>query len=500
MQLPSPSRGVTAVTAAVACLATAAVTAGLLERRRVTLGLLALAALAVMVAVTWRRIPGLRVERVFKAVLFLLPAAALVGSAAAVPGFPQIFAFRLLVAVAIVAGLVWALARRRLRLEAPRGIAYLFVAWFAWLTLALLWAPSKTDAFRYLGLMLLEAVLMAATACAGTSRRWLRGVMATLAAVYALSLVVAVAEVATGRHLASSAGSHGGRTHIATGFLYNPNDLATFIALSWPFLLVVLVAGRGRLARGAALAGLGLGAWVALQTGSRANMVAIALVTVVAPFLLARRGWLRHRAVAGAVAVAAAVVFGALAVNTSENAVLRQFRLTSFAESVQTGEGSGGTRVALLRAGAEVGSSYFFLGVGPGNAEALVKVQPDAPADVANLHNWWAEVFVNGGLPALVIFVVLYVTLMRVATRVSRRARDPYLQRVAAGVFLALIGYVVGCLGPSTVISFAPMWILFGLALAVAIAGRRETDGRWDDTAAGGDDGPAARTVGDRAP
>jgi teichuronic acid biosynthesis protein TuaE len=490
-----PSRVVTAVPAAVALLATAAVTAGLLERRRLTLAALMLAAVITGAVLLRHHIPRLRLESVFKTAVFLLPLAAILGPSAALPGFAQLFAFRLLIAVVAVVGLVWTLIRGRLRVEAPRGIVLLFAAWFAWLGLAMLWAPSKQDAFRYLGLMLLEAVLMAATAFGGSSRRWLRALLATLAVGYGLSLVVAVAEVTTGWHLSSSAASHGGKAKIATGFLYNPNDLATFIAICWPFVLLALVSMRRLRSRLLALAGLGLGAWVVLQTGSRASMIAMGLATVVLPFLMARRGWLKHKLAAGVIVVVAVVSVGALMFNQSDNAVLRQFRVTSFATGVETGQGSGATRLSLMRAGAEVGSTYYFLGVGPGNAEYLVKLQPDAPEDVANLHNWWVEVFVNGGLPAIVIFVILYATLMRTSARVSRQARDPLLQRTAAAVLLALLGYIVGSLGPSTVVSFAPMWILFGLALAVAIGAHREQDGRWTADAAGAGEADATETV-----
>jgi hypothetical protein len=38
---------------------------------------------------------------------------------------------------------------------------------------------------------------------------------------------------------------------------------------------------------------------------------------------------------------------------------------------------------------------------------------------------------------------------------------------LASGAFAALVGFTVGALGPSSSLSFAPMWTLFGLGLAV---------------------------------
>ena len=58
-------------------------------------------------------------------------------------------------------------------------------------------------------------------------------------------------------------------------------------------------------------------------------------------------------------------------------------------------------------------------------------------------------------------------------------------------MLVALIGYAVGCLGPSTAIGFAPMWILFGLALAVIVRAENEAHehGRMEGARSADDDG-----------
>jgi hypothetical protein len=51
-----------------------------------------------------------------------------------------------------------------------------------------------------------------------------------------------------------------------------------------------------------------------------------------------------------------------------------------------------------------------------------------------------------------------------------RRAQshgDPFVRYLASGAFAALVGFTVGALGPSSALSFTPMWTLFGLGLAV---------------------------------
>ena len=63
----------------------------------------------------------------------------------------------------------------------------------------------------------------------------------------------------------------------------------------------------------------------------------------------------------------------------------------------EAGTGSGAVRDALLNDGLAIVGETNGLGVGAGNAETRVRALSDFPG-VANLHNWWLEVLVNGEL------------------------------------------------------------------------------------------------------
>ena len=54
----------------------------------------------------------------------------------------------------------------------------------------------------------------------------------------------------------------------------------------------------------------------------------------------------------------------------------------------------------------------------------------------------------------------------------ARRAPDPFVRYLAGGTLLALIGFTVGSLGPSSSVGFAPMWVMYGLGLAVVSRAR----------------------------
>ena len=90
----------------------------------------------------------------------------------------------------------------------------------------------------------------------------------------------------------------------------------------------------------------------------------------------------------------------------------------------------------------------------------------------------------DGGLPgrrrsSSSFYVGLLVTLWPIA----RGDADPLLRYLASGVLLALLGFVVGALGPSSSMSFAPMWILYGLGLAVVVRARMQRATAAEDAA-----------------
>ncbi|HMK93714.1 MAG TPA: O-antigen ligase family protein, partial [Thermoleophilia bacterium] len=401
-----------------------------------------------------------------------LPLAAIFGPALALPARPQFFAFRLLFGLTVILAVVAFIADRRLPRLGPRHIVLLFAAWFAWLVVALLWAPVPADGFRYLAILFAEFVLMAVVAGAGDDLRRLRFVVYSLAAGYCLAVLVGAGEAITGRHLQSSAGAHGGKRHIATGFFYNPNDLATFIAIAWPFLLFGLLFSRRLWQKGVLLLFMALGLFALAYTGSRSGMIGVALTTLLTGGFVVVRRWVRHRGLIVAAAVIALVVSVGIAFNTSQSAVLRQFQVQSLDTSAQKAQQSGGNsataRFGLTHAGLHVAADYWFMGVGPGNAENQVRLQPGTPSNFANLHDWWLEVFVVGGVPALILYVLIYAALLAASFRAAAHSGDRFTRITAAATGIALIGYVVGSLGPSTVLTFTPMWVLFGLAIALA--------------------------------
>jgi len=138
------------------------------------------------------------------------------------------------------------------------------------------------------------------------------------------------------------------------------------------------------------------------------------------------------------------------------------------------GEGSGGNRIKLIQGGLAAVRDSRLLGLGPGNAEHYLREQRGLEL-VQNLHNWWLEVLVNGGALVFLGYVAFYVALLWNLFRVAVMTTHTLVAFTATALFVALVGYTAGSLSPSSAIHFTPMWVHFGLSLAVVNLHRGRT-------------------------
>lgn len=461
--------GAAAVTVVLLLLITRDVRTGM-----ATLTLVALVAAAVLARQTIAR---WRVAKLVTGLALLLPALALLGPSLSLPSLPQAFAFRvgLALVVAVGGGLLLLCGLRGRFAAWDFGLP--LAVWFGWLCLALLWAPDKAAGLRYLTVLATMMALTWATALAGGSRRRLTWLGISLVVACVLILGVTVLESTTGYRLPTSRLLDATtQTYAVTSVFHNQNDLATYLALCWPFVLCAFFFTRRPLyllvAAGIAL----LSAFAFVRTGSRSSLLAVGLESLAAVALLARPSarWSGRGAKVAGAAITAALVVGAgyLLFNESTNEMLRQFRLQGLMSDVAASRGSGEIRTSLTNRGLSVAGGSLLLGAGPGQAEGMVRASGDAPG-IVNLHNWWLETYVNGGLPAVGLQLVFYLGLLVTLWPVARAGPDPLLRYLACGVVLALIGFTVGALGPSSSMSFAPMWVVYGLGVAVVVGVRR---------------------------
>ena len=183
--------------------------------------------------------------------------------------------------------------------------------------------------------------------------------------------------------------------------------------------------------------------------------------------------------------------------------MLRQFRLESLLSQAQPEQGLGRDPLQPHRAAAcRSPAPRSSWAPAPGRPRASSAPAP-TPSASRNLHNWWLETYADGGLVGFALHFVFFLLLVIALWPIARHDPDPLTRYLACGTWLALLGWTIGSVGPSSSVSFAPMWILYGLGarrgLALAAGARSERAGAarsaaWRRTGAAGG-GPPVKVL-----
>jgi teichuronic acid biosynthesis protein TuaE len=409
--------------------------------------------------------------------LVMLPLAIL-GSVAAWPALRTLSAFRILYVALGLGAICWIPYHRRLPRRVYVAPFLLFLAfWLAWTLVSLLWAADKTSGMRYSVFLLMMTSLAAGSVFAIDSDKTLRSALLLLFAVFGAALAVGLLEMVSDFRLPTSGlvGKPERYQWAITSIFHNQNDFATYIALWLPFLLAVPFFVRRVSALLATVAGSVFSVYCLLYTGSRTNLLALALaIPSLLLILVIRRGTHSSRwQWALGITLVCAVVFatylgmqGSLPGFRLPDVGVQHWRFDTLSAEIEGGTGSGGTRLKLISGGLAVALDSRLLGVGPGNAEFHLRQMPGLET-VYNLHNWWLEVLVNGGFLVFVGYLLFYVALAWSLFRVAVTTKQVLLAFAATALLAALAGYTFGALSPSSAIHFTPMWIHFGLSMAV---------------------------------
>jgi O-antigen ligase len=464
---PSPA----ALAAAVGAGCIAALAAAVEPIGGLALGML------VLVVVALRQTPA---RRIGVAIALAAAVAAVAGPNLAPPGAPWLFAFRVLIVLLALGAIGYLLLGGRL--VVPRTVAVpaaLLVLWIGWSAVSIGWAGDVVAALRWTAFLAMMSALVVALALVCRTRRRAKILLALLLGAFCVALLVAAAEILIGLRLPTTRpGREAGTIFGAASLFGNQNNFATFLTLSLPYFAVLPVVYRDVRLRALGLAGTAAALLALLYTGSKTNLVAAGLIFIGLFIVLGADQRLRGRLVGAAVIAALAALLVIPAVQGSGVVQLPEQGVTKFdfrllQAQLESGTGSGGLRSSLTGEGLALIEQTRGLGVGAGNAESEVKAL-DAFTRVANLHNWWLEVTVNGGLIALLLFGAFYLSLLAGQITVARRSRERFIRYLALAGTLALIGYLAGSLGPSTAIHFAPMWIVFALGIiTLTLASRR---------------------------
>jgi O-antigen ligase len=335
-----------------------------------------------------------------------------------IPGFSHLPLARV---VGLFAFVAFVLSLGRINGRLPK-ITSLLLLLLIQLGLASLFSPVwRGGAFRTtLGFAKVVLIIMV-MAVAVTSLSRLRRLILIQAVSVGLVAAVSIKE----SHLVA-----GRLVGALNGIYQNPNDLAIAIVLTLPFVLVFLLNGRGPLRK--AMWGVVslVMVYALLRTGSRAGLLALVIVAGVCLLDFGIRGGRTYLLLLGAVALA--VIF-----LVAGRKVVQRFSNTTQYEGNSAAYESAQLRKGLLIKSLKVTIENPLFGIGPGNFQVISGAWEET-------HDVYTEFSAEAGLPALVIFLMMYWSALTQLSLVKRLTpQQSELNMLAAASRAGLIAFAI---------------------------------------------------------
>lgn len=414
----------------------------------------------------------LNYERFLVLLWHLVVTTALFGHFLSWPKLPNIFAYRILLLLFIIFFIPYARNKGFKLFEGvPQVIKYYWGGWLVWLSwsaISLLWAADKLIVMRHIYLIFSSFCLVLFTSLFLSSELRLKRLTLLVFFITLIFMAIGLWESLTGNHLWVSGVK--AKVFTPTAVFHNPNDFAAFLALALPFMYGMMRSTRHTILKLAILALLLFGFHLLLRTGGRASILAVLLEMAVGVWLIAFGRWGRivKRGVITLFLIALIANSWPGAGEYVSNIMLGQIaNMTEQLNSVSLADPSVSNRLKLSLYALQVGSRYYWMGAGGGNAEYHLRQSASDTMGVSSVHNWWIELLVDYGAGIWILHVTGYVALTFMLYRVFRTSDSRILRIWAEVALLSLTGFSLAVLGPSGVIGLRYFWIIIGFALAV---------------------------------
>ncbi len=397
--------------------------------------------------------------------------AAFFGPLLAFSAWPNIFAYKILFTLHLLLFSIF-IAAKKVKVSLSPGIKsyfVFFVLWFGWAVLSLLWCDNQMDGLSNI-YYLFTGVCLIGFSTVYLNENDLKIFLFVLVAVYAVVLAVGLWEVKTGQHLVTAGFIFNSK--VPRGVFKNPNDFATYLVLYLPLLYVTARYCLRRVIT-APLAVIlvvliGTGAFLVVNAGSRANMLALALAATAAAAVYLAQGRLRAlRNMIVVISIIIAIYIGAAAVNPKINYwCSRQYRIAKHhLVSLEYVGGESSARMILFKNSLYELNKHSLMGVGAGNAEEHMKKYRSDNFILLALHNWWLEILINYGFFIFILYLAFYLKLLSDLFIVAVRSGPGLVKVLAEGSFITLVAFSIASVSSSSLMYARFMWIVFGTAL-----------------------------------
>jgi len=339
--------------------------------------------------------------------------------------------------------------------------------WSVYGVLSLAWALSKADAIRHIVFLFMAVSVIFFAVYYFSNSKDLKGFYCLWLLVLAALIPIGLWENLTGNHLSLSGliGAPRGNIFMPSTVFKNPNDFATFLALSIPFIIALIRYRRSIFTRSVGLVVLGASLYLLLETLSRANYLAVILEFAFLFTFLFKLSTKIKTAILGGLLILALVI--ALPGVTQRLTGTISEELESITSPWSLTYGSTGVRINLIK------NSLIFLGrtggfgVGAGNVEYWMGNFPIYNTrGITNPHNWWDEILADYGVFIFAGYILFYLAIIARLYKIYRYLGTGIEKMICEALLVALVGFFFASISASSIMALRFQWFLFAFALA----------------------------------
>lgn len=374
----------------------------------------------------------------------------------AIPGFENLFLFRLLIPLHFLLFLFEKKDFKKMtRMKVP---LVLFATWILYSTLSLLWSQSIALSLPAIYYQMESFYLIFMFVYYIDSFPKLKQMMTWILVIYVVTVIIGLWESITGNHLKYSSGnflSYGDTR--ATGFLFNTNDYSSYLAFYLPLLLLFLTSKKSIVKMIIATISLGALLFIILETESRSGLVAFVIVVILTCYKIFEQKIIFLSSLI--LSVLAGIVF--FLAKSGGIGMLAYF----------TGKvASNLERATMYREVLELCKEYNFLGVGIGVTPKFLYTAlygstnlPSVENQVISAHNLWLSNLADVGIIGILPFILFSLWMVVNAVKLYFQNKSV----IAAIPLCIIVAFIAISVGSSSIFEMRIAWIGLGLALTI---------------------------------
>jgi teichuronic acid biosynthesis protein TuaE len=339
--------------------------------------------------------------------------------------------------------------------------------WIAYAFISTLWAADQIAALKNIVFLFSGISIIFFIVYYFNSFFYLKLLFWLWLLIFIAQIPIGLWEISTGNHLGNSMMllmlDKPWLKFAPTTIFGNENDFATFIALTFPMVIVWIRYYKNIFSRIFGLFVLLAGLYLLIMTLSRSNYLSVITGFVFwFVFLLRLNKKIVVTVVSFLVGIIVIFTFIEETVKIKETFVNQ---MSSF--QLESANQSNNIRMNLLKNAVFFTANSMGFGVGAGNAEYYMDMFKIYPVGgVTNVHNWWAEILVNYGLIIFFGYILLYITLVFNLWCVYKSLNKCKERMLCEALLVGMVIFFIASFSASSIIAFSPQWIFIGFSLA----------------------------------